>query len=58
MKTYIVAPFIVQGLAGTGGKPREILFAGLFHDPGMVAGDSMDEALKEHWANDIDRDRG
>jgi hypothetical protein len=54
----VIRTFILEGLAGTAEKPREIPFAGLFHDPGMVTGDSMDEALKQHWADDLDRDRG
>jgi hypothetical protein len=53
----VIRTFIVQGLAGSTEKPREIPFAGLFHDPGM-AGGSIDEALKQHWTDDIDRDRG
>jgi Arc/MetJ-type ribon-helix-helix transcriptional regulator len=54
----VIRTYIVKGLAGTPERPREIPFAGLFHDPGMVPGDSIDEALKQHWADDIDRDRG
>ena len=54
----VIRTFIIEGLAGTSEKPREIPFAGLFHDPGMVTGDSIDEALNQHWADDIDRDRG
>lgn len=54
----VIRTFILEGLAGTAAKPREIPFAGLFHDPGMVAGETIDEALKLHWADDIDRDRG
>jgi hypothetical protein len=54
----VIRTFIIEGLAGTVEKPREIPFAGLFHDPGMVTGDSMDEALRQHWADDLDRDRG
>ncbi|HET9228525.1 MAG TPA: CopG family transcriptional regulator [Thermoanaerobaculia bacterium] len=54
----VIRTFILEGLAGTVAKPREIPFAGLFHDPGMVAGETIDEALKLHWADDIDRDRG
>ena len=38
--------------------PREIPFAGLFHDPGMMPGETIDEGLNLHWADDIDRDRG
>jgi hypothetical protein len=54
----VIRTFIIQGLAGSADKPREIPFAGLFHDPDMAAGESIDEALKQHWADDIDRDRG
>jgi len=54
----VIRTFIIEGLAGTAEKPREIPFAGLFHDPGMVTGDSIDEALKQHWADNIKRGRG
>jgi len=54
----VIRTFILEGLGGTAEGPREIPFAGLFHDPGMVTGDSLDEALKQYWANDINRDRG
>lgn len=54
----VIRTFIIEGLAGTAEKPREIPFAGLFHDPGMVTGDSINEKLKQRWADDLDRDRG
>lgn len=54
----VIRTLIIEGLAGTAEKPREITFAGLFHDPGMVTGDSIDEELKQHWADDLERDRG
>lgn len=50
--------FIVRGLSGSEEKPREIPWAGLFHDPGMVPAERLDEELADHWADDIDRDRG
>jgi hypothetical protein len=53
----VVRQFIVLGLSGSPDKPREIPWAGLFHDPEMVSGERMDEGL-EHWADDLDRDRG
>jgi hypothetical protein len=53
----IVRQFIVLGLTGPPDRPREIPFSGLFHDPEMVSGARIDEAL-EHWADDIDSDRG
>lgn len=54
----VIRTFIVEGLTGTAAKPREIPFAGLFHDPGMASGEAIDQELKRHWADDIDRDRG
>ena len=54
----VVRQFITEGLAGTEKKPREIPWAGLFHDPDMVPAERMDEELAGHWADDLDRDRG
>jgi len=54
----VIRTFIIEGLAGTAEKPRGIPFAGLFHDPGMVTGATIDEELKQRWADDINRDRG
>jgi hypothetical protein len=54
----VVRHYVVLGLSGTEEKPRAIPFAGLFHDPDMVRGDSIDESLSGAWADDIDRDRG
>jgi hypothetical protein len=54
----VIRHYVVLGMTGTEEKPREIAFASLFHDPGMVQGDSIDESLSGSWANDIDRDRG
>ncbi len=54
----VVRLFIVQGLSGSEEKPREIPWAGLFHDPDMVPAERLDEELAKHWADDIDRDRG
>jgi hypothetical protein len=54
----VVRQFIVQGLSGSEEKPREIPWAGLFHDPEMVPAECLDEELADHWADDIDRDRG
>lgn len=54
----VIRHYVVLGMTGAEEKPREIPFAGLFHDPCMVHGDSIDESLSESWANDIDRDRG
>lgn len=54
----VIRALIIEGLVGTAEKPREIPFAGLFHDPGMVTGGSIDEALKQHWADDLERERG
>ena len=54
----VVRQFIVRGLSGSEEKPREIPWAGLFHDPEMVPAERLDEELAKHWADDIDRDRG
>lgn len=54
----VVRQYIIQGLTGSDEKPREIPWAGLFHDPDMVPAERIDEELAEHWANDLDRDRG
>ena len=54
----VVRQFIVQGLSGSKEKPREIPWVALFNDPGMVPAERMDDELAEHWADDLDRDRG
>jgi Arc/MetJ-type ribon-helix-helix transcriptional regulator len=53
----VVRLFIVQGLSGSKEKPRQIPWAGLFHDPDMIPAERMEEELAAHWADDIDRDR-
>jgi hypothetical protein len=53
----VVRLFIAQGLSGSKEKPREIPWAGLFHDPAMIPAERLDEELAVHWADDIDRDR-
>jgi len=52
----VIRGFIIQGLSGPS-EPREIPWAGMFHDPEMVPAERMDEALASTWADDIDRDR-
>jgi hypothetical protein len=54
----VVRQFIVQGFSGTNEKPRKIPWAGLFSDPDMIPAERMDDELKAHWADDLDRDRG
>ena len=54
----VVRQLILDGLGGTDEKPREIPWAAMFDDPGMVPGEQVEEALAERWPNDIDRDRG
>lgn len=54
----VVRQFILQGLSGSEKKPREIPWAGLFHDPEMIPAERLDEELAAHWADDLDRDRG
>ena len=41
----------------SGNEPREIPWAGLFNDPGMIPAERLDEELSEHWADDLDHDR-
>jgi hypothetical protein len=38
-------------------KTREIPWAGLVHDPGMVSAERIDEELAKSWGDDLDRDR-
>jgi Arc/MetJ-type ribon-helix-helix transcriptional regulator len=54
----VIRQAVVKSLTGSPEKPREIPFAGLFHDPHMVPGERLEEALADRWADDIDRDRG
>ena len=44
-----------EAIFGTESSPREIPFAGIFHDPRMTPGRDVDEALEETWADDADR---
>jgi hypothetical protein len=54
----VVRQLVVQGFSGSPEKPRPIPWAGLFHDPGMIPAEHLDQILQESWADDIDRDRG
>ena len=48
-----------EGLYGQSDeKPREIPWAGLINDPGMVPAERLDEELAEHWPEDLARERG
>ena len=53
----VVRQLVLQSLSRSSEKPRQIPWAGLFSDPDLPA-ERLDEALSEHWADDIDRDRG
>jgi hypothetical protein len=53
----VVRQYIVEGLSGSVAKPREIPWAGLFHDPAMVPAERLDEELAKRWVDDLDRDR-
>jgi hypothetical protein len=44
-------------MTGADEKPREIPWAGLFHDPDMIPAARMEEVLEREWADDLDRDR-
>ena len=52
----VVRQAIVLGLSGPPAG-REVPFAGLFHDPGMVSGADLEAELAGSWADDLDRDR-
>jgi hypothetical protein len=54
----VIRGYVEKGLGGTKEHPRVIPWAGLFDDPGMVPGEAIDGALRAHWADDLDRDRG
>jgi ribbon-helix-helix CopG family protein len=51
----VIRQLIIQGLSET---PREIPWAGLFHDPDMAPAERLDEELAKTWADDLSRDRG
>lgn len=53
----VIRQCIVLGLTESDKKPREIPWAGLFHDPDMTPAARMDEVLDREWADDLDRDR-
>ena len=53
-----IQALIAEVLGNMAQEPRDIPWAGLFDDPEMVPGREIDSALAEHWADDIDRDRG
>jgi Arc/MetJ-type ribon-helix-helix transcriptional regulator len=53
----VIRTLLAEGLGGSDEKPREIPWAGLFSDSQMPAAEHVDEALREQWADDIDRDR-
>lgn len=38
-------------------RTRKVPWAGIFDDPGMVTGDSVDDELGKTWAHDIESDR-
>lgn len=48
---------LVRDAFGLSARTREIPWAGLFNDPGMVPGGSVDDELARNWARDIDRRR-
>jgi len=54
----LIRDLVTAGLPEAPDKMREVPFAGLFSDPGMVSGQRVEEALDETWADGIDRDRG
>ena len=53
----VVRKLVAQSLLGTEHKPREIPFAGIMDDPGMVQSDQVEDFLDETWSDAIDRDR-
>ena len=54
----VIQDYVTTGLTGGSQEPREIPWAGLFHDPDMPPAAQLDEVLKAQWADDLDRDRG
>lgn len=54
----VIRELIAAGLGRTAKHRREISWAGIFDDPGMVPGKDIDAALAEQWTHAIDRDRG
>jgi hypothetical protein len=54
----MIRELIAAGLGRTTKQPREIPWAGMFDDPGMVPGSEIDSALAEKWTHAIDSDRG
>lgn len=53
-----VRQLIYTALSSASRKPRQLAWAGMVDDPGLVFGRDLDKALDETWADDIDRDRG
>lgn len=54
----VIRESVREALLGRSDRPREIPWAGILDDPEMPHGADVDEALKESWADAIDRDRG
>jgi hypothetical protein len=54
----VVRGLIEQELAPPKEGPRSVPWIGLFDDPGAPSGADLEEYLADHWADDIDRDRG
>ncbi|MEZ5332026.1 MAG: CopG family transcriptional regulator [Thermoanaerobaculia bacterium] len=53
----VIRELVAKGLGADPTSPREIPWAGIVSDPGMVPGARVDEALTEGWADAVDRDR-
>lgn len=53
----VIRELVAKGLGAPSNRRRTIPWAGLFHDPKMVAGENFEEALKG-WGDAIHRHRG
>ncbi len=53
----LVRSLVERGLNLSSEAPRVIPWAGMFDDPEAPAAARLDDEVKKHWADDIDRDR-
>jgi hypothetical protein len=57
-RATVTLPDDLADLVDREARRRQTSFSSLFHDPEMVPAERLDEELADHWADDIDRDRG
>ena len=53
----VIREIVAQVLGGSAAQPKEIPWAGIFHDSGATAED-LDDLLEQEWAVAVDGDRG